>query len=158
MSGRQKRSGPLCTCQQDSVSANCSGAEGQRRSYPSTKSSKCFWTRTPSLSSTLGIFCASVGRLFGIWSSSKPSWPSSSLGAPRLSEGGPRGRPPVEELGAFPRRCLEVLESPSDKGKPASLDIVGVAISVLDGIMRMAIATKQNKYGEVGSTSLTEGL
>lgn len=95
------------------------------------KSSKCFWTKTPSLSSTFGIFCVSAGRLLGIWSSSKPSLPSSSLGAPLLSEGGPRGRPPSEELDGFPRRCLVVLEGPSDMGKPASLDAVA-AVAILD--------------------------
>lgn len=100
-------------------------------SYPSMKSSKCFWTKTPSLSSTLGMFWVSAGRRLGIWSSSKPSLPSSSLGAPLLSEGGPRGRPPSEELDGFPRRCLGVLEGPSDMGKPASLDAVA-AVAIFD--------------------------
>lgn len=74
-------------------------------------------------SCTRGTWAWPLARaLRGIWSSAKPSVPS-SLGAPRFSEGGPRGRADDDDGKPKLRRC-GAMDGASDIMKPASLDMM----------------------------------
>jgi hypothetical protein len=121
------------------------------------KFSNASWITRPTLSSTRGMLDWSSGRApFGTWSSANPS-PSSSLGAPALSESGPLGREGAEELGGN-WAGLEGATGASDAiNDTASLDAVAAACAILNeecdcGLNADVRQYSQQERGEAGVT------